>query len=171
MIKLFLFNNVRREEVGQVPLQELLLEKDIYAALLQKFQELGCVVEAGRGSLRIMQEKELVPFDETLLQDDGTTVVYLDIVKLDNAKEYDRKNGIVYFFHTAEHGHLAYPHIHARHSGDDISIYLKDYHIIGKFKSGTKQKEAVEYVKSNRNQIGAEWNSIIIPQGGPKWED
>lgn len=161
MIKLFLFNNLRREEVGQVSLQEIRSEKDIPVALMHRFQELGCVVQPGRGSLCIRQGRELIPFDEKLLLDDDVTVVYLDIIKPDNALEFDRKNGISYFFHTSEKGHRGFPHIHARYSGEEISIYFKDFDIIGEYKSKTKQKEAVGFVRDHKKELIREWNRIV----------
>ena len=102
---------------------------------------------------------------------DDSTIVYLDIVSPNNSGEFDRENGIIYFFHTSENGHLLYPHIHAQYAGDEICIYLKDYRIIGKFESRTKQKEAIEYVKKHRKAVSREWNRIMMSQGGPKWED
>lgn len=161
MVKLFLFNNLRREEVGQVSLQEIRSEKDIPVALMHRFQKLGCVVQPGRGNLCIRQGNELIPFDEKLLLYDDVTVVYLDIIKPDNVLEFDRKNGISYFFHTSEKGHRGFPHIHARYSDEEISIYFKDFDIIGEYKSKTKQKEAVDFVRDHMKELIREWNRIV----------
>lgn len=155
----------------------MISEKDIHTALMQKFQELGCVVEHGRGYLCMKQEKELIPFDEKRLLSDDVTVAYLDIVKPDNAREFGRKNGIVYYFGSDESKHLYEPHIHARIGNLDdegvevIRISLKGFSIDGKFKSHKKQKEAVGYVKANITAIKKMWNDIIVLQGGPRWDD
>lgn len=177
MIKLFVFNNVCRKEVGQVSLQELISEKDIHTALMQKFQELGCVVEHGRGCLCMKQEKELIPFDDKRLLSDDVTVAYLDVVKPDNAREFERKNGIVYYFGSDERKHFYEPHIHARNGGpkdagvEKIRINLENFSVTGRFKNLKKQKEAVGYVKANITAIKKMWNDIIVPQGGPRWDD
>ena len=170
MIRLYLFNSVCRKEVGQVSLQDLRAGDNVVAMLIKKFEELGCVIELGRGSLYIAQGNEYVPFEESLLCSDNATVAYVDIIKPDNAKEYDRKDGIKYFFHTAEQGHWYVPHIHAEYSGAELWINLQDFGTLGSLGNRKKEKEAMQFIKDNIEDIRKEWNEIITEQGGPKWE-
>lgn len=128
---------------------------------MQKFEENGCVRERGRGHLCVKRETEWLPFDVELLRSDNVCVAYVDIIKLDNAYEYCRENGISYFFHLSEASHRPFPHIHARYSGEEISIFLNNLKVEGKFGSKTKQREAVEYVKSHKDDLLQEWFRIM----------
>lgn len=85
----------------------------------------------------------------------------IHIVTPQNAKEFTRLNGLVYFFHTNENQHEHSPHIHVKYAEDEISIYLKDFCVIGKLKNNKKEKEAIRFVKHNIDKINNEWNKII----------
>ena len=62
----------------------------------------------------------------------------------------DTENGIRYILHTKELRHT--PHVHARYQGQEISIDLFTFKVTNSFKNPKKEKEAVDYVKSNRDK-------------------
>lgn len=166
MIKLYKFTNVYRGEIGTVDSEKVLQAENITDALYQEFQKYGCNITAPNCCLKIMKEDGFIPFDEKLIStNQDITVAYFCIIKLDNAAEYARENGIVYFFHTAEKSHLKYPHIHAEYSGEEIKISLNNFQVEGRFKSPQKQKEAVKYVKKNSEDMSREWHRIMESLG------
>lgn len=77
------------------------------------------------------------------------TFVYLFGVP--GGKTLDETNGIRYFLHPKETNHS--PHIHAKFSGEEISIYLITGKIEGSFKSKTKMKQAQKYVNDNKEYL------------------
>lgn len=130
-------------------------------SLLKKYQECGCPKATDKNKLYAVIDEGFVRLGE--IQDLGTVsrVVYSDVVAHQNAAEFGRENGIIYFFHTSEKPHKEFPHIHARYAEEEISIYLKDFRVDGHFKSGKKQKEALEYVGKHLQELYDEWNRII----------
>lgn len=64
---------------------------------------------------------------------------------------YSRVNGIIYYIHSNEDAHT--PHIHAKYQGNEISISLLDYTVKGKMKNPKKEKQALDYVKLNRESM------------------
>lgn len=68
----------------------------------------------------------------------------------------DDKNGIYYFYHTNEKGHV--PHIHARYQGEEISIEILTLNVRGQLKNKKKQKEIIEYVKCNKKKLLKDYN-------------
>ncbi len=162
MIKLYKATNVYRGEVGAVDSHQILQAENITDALYQEFQKYGCNVTDPNCCLKIKKEDGFIPFDEKLIStNQDITVACFCIIKLDNAAEYARENGIVYFFHTSEKSHLKYPHIHAEYSGEQIKISLNNFQVEGRFKSLQKQKEAVKFVKKNFEAMRREWFRIM----------
>ena len=94
--------------------------------------------------------------------DNTLTVSYHNVVAPHGAKEFDRKDGLVFFFHTAEGSHRQYPHIHVRCSGEEVSIYLLTQKIVGNFSNKRMLKKAVHYVTENLDKLILEWNKIFI---------
>lgn len=169
MIKLYLINNVRRVEVGEIDRTELLQSNDVVETLCQRFEKLGIQVDCECGNFYMEHNQEISALDINTISDAGM-VAYVSIASPQNATPYDTYGGIEYFFHTAETGHMCFPHIHAKIDDDEISIYLRDLHVVGKAKNPSKQNKAVKYVKRHRTHIGSEWNNLIETQGGPRWE-
>lgn len=112
-------------------------------------------------NLRMLADEKLMPFDYQQLESEDCVVVYLNAIAPNNAVEFTRKNGIVYYINTSEKPHLNYPHVHARYSGDTISISLIDFSVVGRFKSKNKQKEAIGFVETNKLDLMELWKSII----------
>ena len=86
------------------------------------------------------------------------------VIGLPGGLGIEKTKGINYFLHTKETNHL--PHIHARYQGDEILIYINTLEIKGKFKNKNKDKEALEYVKNNREKLLIKYrdytNGIIV---------
>ena len=133
----------------------------IVSDFLQYFEEAGYFVKNGIESLQIIKNNICYPFDVDLIDDEEISIVYSEIVKPDNAKEYNRENGIIYYINTSEKTHLEFPHVHAKYSGETISISLIDYSVIGKYRTRNKQKEAVEYIKRHHQPLIDMWNEIM----------
>lgn len=95
------------------------------------------------------------------IKDGVLSILYNNIIPPYGACEYDRKNGIVFYFHTAEAPHRNFPHIHAWYSGENISIYLSDCRTVGHFSNSKKEKMALEYVLEKKDELLQKWNEII----------
>ena len=93
--------------------------------------------------------------------DHTLTVSYHNVVAPYGAKEFGRKDGLVFFFHTAEGSHLQYPHVHVRCSGEEVSIYLLTQKIVGNFSNKRMLKKAVDYVAENLDKLMLQWNEIF----------
>ena len=93
--------------------------------------------------------------------DNTLSVLYDNVVAPYGAYEYDRVDGLIFFFHTAENCHKKYPHIHVRYSGEEISIYLLKNKIIGSLSNKKMLKRAVEYVNEHFDELIFEWNKIV----------
>lgn len=165
MIKLQYMNNICREDIGEMSLNDLIESADIQASILQKFQDFDHKHRFEYRKLHIKRDTDVIPLCENSVLQDGDSIIYCEIVPPNNAYEYDRKDGIVYFFHISEKGHLSYPHIHARYAGDEISIYFSNFRVVGDMKSKTKMKLAIAYVKQNIEALREEWNSIMKNRG------
>lgn len=162
MIKLEYVSHVWRETVCEIAVQDILSADNIPEYLLSIYQSKGYSNATDPGRLRIIDvNKQWEHFGNLETLSDNVTVLYSDIVAACSAAEYARENGVIYFFHTSERGHLMYPHIHAKYAGEEISIYFNDYHVVGKMKSKTKQAEIVAYVKKHILQLQDEWARII----------
>lgn len=94
------------------------------------------------------------------ITDHSLHVLYNNIVTPFGAYEYDRVDGLVFFFHTAENSHQKYPHIHVRYSGEELSIYLLSHQIIGSFSNKKMMRKAIAYVEKNSSNLILEWNKL-----------
>ena len=162
MITLRYENNVQRINVGNISPEELSRADDIEKYILEEYQKAGYTAADDPTKLHIKHPSgEIEPLCRAEAPEDNDTVLYVDIIAPDNAKEFERKDGIKFFFHTSEEGHLNNPHIHAEYSGDEISIYFSDLRVDGEMKSPKVQRKAIEYVKANLAQMRASWDKII----------
>ncbi len=75
----------------------------------------------------------------------------LFFIPLGGGKGIDEQNGIKFFVHSDESNHT--PHIHARYQGEEISINIRTLAVKGSFKNMKKQKEALKYVKDNKEKL------------------
>lgn len=136
--------------------------EQLAGTIFQLLADNGHTVSHDIQKLQIFHDGSYLPFTKENLRLLGNlTVFYSNVIALNNAREYDRLNGISYYFNSSEKPHLHYPHIHAHYSNDDICISLKDFSVEGSFKTPAKQKEAVEYVKSHRRKLLKEWHKTI----------
>ena len=164
MIKIIYFDNFSRETVCTVKKAELLAKENVEQTLLEIFSLHRYSFEREKASLYIRYNGEIKPFSLPLLSDEECSEIIVSmVVAPQNAQEFARENGIMYYFHTAEQSHKCFPHIHAEYSGETISIYLNDFHTVGEMKN-KKAKEAVAFVRKNAKSIKAEWNKIMQSQ-------
>lgn len=160
-VQLYFVNNVMRVEL---PIKECIYQKasDILDSLYDYISCNGYSTECGHFAL---MNNISIHIDATnimdYVKDDLLQLVFLNIIPLNNAKEYDRLNGIVIFFHTSEKCHLFSPHIHAKYADETIKIDLDTFDVIGSFSNRKKQREAIAYAINNKQKLLSEWEEII----------
>jgi len=94
---------------------------------------------------------------------EDTEILYIEHIIIPySAVEFNRENGIIYYFNTSEKNHSKYPHIHAKYQGDEISVYFETLKVEGHLKSPKKEKQVISYVKNNLEVLYEEWNRIIM---------
>lgn len=161
MIEYKYLSNVKRLTVGYGELDEL-DKSDFQNSILQKYEASGINTEGKNVKLYLIVADKWYDFEESLLlSSDEITVLLSDVVPLRGAANYDTYGGISYFFHTGEQRHEHNPHIHASYESQEISIYLNDYHVVGRLNNSAKQNQAIKYVKRNHQAILNEWNKIM----------
>ena len=114
--------------------------------------------------LYLMLDGNTVPFSAEMLSTPGITIVYSDVVALNNAVGFDFYEGIRYFFHTDEKNHEHTPHVHAacNQAGGVLWIPLDNpENYIGHYNNSAKETQAVKYVKKNYNALMERWNKIM----------
>ena len=162
MITLSYVDNVKRLIVGKIRIQEITQNENVTQIILEIYQKAGYIKADNPEKLYIRTTtNDVRPFLQGQTLEDHCRIDYVNIVPINNAVEFARKDGIVFFFHTSEHGHQNNPHIHAKYSGDEISIYFSDLHIVGHMKSSAKQRMAITYVKENLREMLDEWGKIM----------
>ena len=162
MIPLLYVNNVHRKLVCEI--DSVLFAQQSEAGLQEALLRTYCTngysgaddpdklyLRTAQGEIRQLQSTDTLQ--------DGDSILYMAIVATNNAYEYAREDGIVYFFHTAEQGHRDYPHVHAKHGDEEISVYFSDFHIVGTMKPPIRKK-ALRYIKGNVKKLAEEWNRI-----------
>lgn len=160
MLKLFYYNNVSKLFVDSIDYSNSQIN-DIETSIFQIFKKHGYKVECDIEHLWILVNGNLIPFEMESLNDENLTVVYSAVIPPNNAKEFSRQNGIIYYINPKEKPHLNFPHVHAKDNEDTISISLRNYSVTGSFKNRSKQKEAVAFVKTNKRKLLKEWNTIM----------
>lgn len=161
MVTLYYINNVKKTEVCQIAISDISDSASPVEFVLDRFRDEGFDAnDPSRLYVHSAEKNGLYFNNNEYSLKSGDAIYYSAIFAVNNAQEYARENGIVYFFHTAEKGHLYYPHIHASYGGETISVYFSDLHIIGKMKSPTRRRMIVKYVKENLEALYAEWNKI-----------
>ena len=162
MTTLVYLSNTCKERVAEVDLSKV-ASSDLIRTILKEYQKNSYLNATNAKKLSVKIGEHLTLLDKLDNLTNADEIVYSDVIAPQNAAEFERKNGIVYFFHSSEKPHLNYPHVHARYGEDTISISLRDFTVIGSFSSKKKQKEAVEYVKNKQNltRLKAEWNRIM----------
>lgn len=160
MLTLRYTNNFCRKIVGEVSIEEFCDCQDVITKILQLYQKAGYSSATDSKRLYISSDNGWIRMTELETIPDNATILYSDLVYPRSAAEWDRKNGIVYFFHISEKGHEKFPHIHARYSGEEISIYFSDFRYLGSMKNRAKLKEAINYVKDNIESLKEEWTRL-----------
>lgn len=165
MIDLLYANNVTRVKVGEVTAETINVSIDLLDDLLYLFAQSDRIIEPRPENLRILINGIICPLDlKEFPLPDGSAILYCEIIPPNSAYHWDLKDGIEYYFHYNEKPHEHNPHIHARiKDGGKISIYLKDFHTVGRFKNAPKKTVAVKYVKMNYASIMKEWETNIAP--------
>ncbi len=158
MIYLRYIDNFKKILINSVEYSEI-IEEDVTEAIKMHYKKGGYSVE-DKENLYIIKDGKWLPFDENLLED-NTEIIYSKVVIPQNAIQFARQDGLVFFFQTSEKCHLFFPHVHVEYSGETIQIALSDYHCEGSFKNPSKQKQAVKYVKKNKKNLLKEWNRIM----------
>lgn len=162
MIPLLYGNNVHQESVCEIDstLFAQQSEADLQEALLRTYRTHGYSGADDPEKLYLHKaDGEIRPLPLAGMPQEGDAIVYQSAIAPSNAYEYARENGIVYFFHTTEQGHRDYPHIHAKHGDEEISVYFSDFHIVGTMKPPIRKK-ALRYIKGNVEKLTKEWNRI-----------
>ncbi len=160
-VQLYFVNNVVRIKL---PIKECVYQNatDILASLYEHISHNGYSTECGRFALK---RNLSIHIDSTNILDyivnNLLQLVFISMIPLNNAKEYDRFNGIVIFFHTSEKCHLFSPHIHATYADETIKIFLDTFDIIGKFSNRKKQREVLDYARKNRFKLLSEWKNTV----------
>lgn len=171
MIKLKYVSNVTRKDIGTFSPSENASYESVLSEILTRFANAGVSVDAETNHLYTIIEDIWKPLSESDLSHSGEIeIIYSDIVAPQNACFFHEADGIVYFFHTNEGNHLHQPHVHAKNSGRETSIYLKTFRADGDL--GTKkQKIAVRFVKKHHAKFEEAWNKIIHEGICPRWKD
>lgn len=177
MITLKYMNNVKRQTVGEINIPQDLSQEEIVTYLLALYQNAGYEGAIESQKLYVVSaDKGLIPLSSVDNIEKDATVIYSAVIAINNAVEFDRVNGTVYYIGSDEKKHFYEPHMHARigdpndKGGEKIRINLKTFAVKGKFKSRKKQREAIQYAKDNIDRIREVWNKVMVPQGGKKWE-
>jgi hypothetical protein len=154
-------SNVRRETVGCIEYESGSLGGDILKSIYNCLEEAKHPVMS-HGSLYINVDGEwTVLTADTVLPYADTEILYSEVIALSNAAEYDRVNGVVFFFHTNEGNHLYSPHIHAKYGEHEMKIHLISFTCIGDLENKQKTKFAVCYAKKNQSALLSEWHRIV----------
>lgn len=164
MITLKYMDNLCRQEVGTVDVRDIATQDDGASYLLAIYQNAGFENAIDPARLRLVTDQNDPLMIDFAKLDDDATILYSAVVIPENALEYHREDGIKYFFHTSEEGHLGYPHIHAEKAGEKISVYFSDFHVEGKMKSPAEQRKVIKYVKAHVDDLQREWDRIIQSQ-------
>lgn len=134
-------NNVSKKTVDTIFYKHLDSVSSILPEVLKNLEKSGHPFDAEKGRFFIYTQLQLLPIDSIESLDcNDITIIYSEITSLNNAVRYYEDGGIVFFFHTNEHNHKHFPHIHASYGGDEISISLVDYQVTGSFKNCKKRE-------------------------------
>lgn len=159
--KIIYINNTSKENIGYIQYAVTSTGHDILPSIMQTLTVAGHPFTKGQGRMYLKQENRFTIFDETTsLDSKDITIIYSEVIALQNAVRYDEVDGIVFCFHTEEHSHLYFPHIHAQYAGEEIVVSLIDFQITGHFKSPKKEKIALKYVRENIADLQREWERI-----------
>lgn len=158
LVTLRYMDNVNRKTIAEIDISRFESRTAAAEYMLKLLQANGFTRATDKRKLFMAGSN--TTFEDCACSSEGATVYYSAIIALNNAAEYDRENGIVYFFHFSERSHLEMPHIHAKYSGEEISIYFNDFHVDGKLKNMKREKEAISYVKRHVGDLPDKWREI-----------
>lgn len=150
-VKLTYINNVKRQEFEPFTCAD----EDCIDKIRQKIVDSGYLFDESKLSLEI--------------ESNVATAFYSEVIAPNNSwKPYDCKfKGISFFFHTDESRHKNDPHVHAEYEGKEIKISLNDFSFVGRFKNTRKQNTAIKFVRKHKEELMADWNSLIVDKGSP----
>lgn len=75
---------------------------------------------------------------------------------------YDIKEGIRFYFHSNEADIHHIPYVHCSYSGEEFRVNLCSLQIMDEsFKSKTKTKNALKYIKENQEGLINYWNTYV----------
>lgn len=162
-MELWYMNNVCRRLVCRINVEDISLDIgcELKDYILHIYQENGYQDALNADKLFASNENgERIPFYDISSIQKAERIEYLSIIAPNNAYEYKRQDGILYFFHTSEGKHMEYPHIHARCGREEISVYFSDFHVIGKMMP-PKRRQAVRYVKEHIEDMKEKWDTKV----------
>lgn len=163
--KIIYINNVNRKEVGSIRYTFSSTGGDILPSIERALTIAGNPFDKNKGQVYLKRDDKLMVLDDTMLLDSkNISIIYSEVIALQNALRYDEVDGIVLFFHMEEHTHLYFPHVHVLYAGEEIVVSLTDFQVTGCFKTQKKVKIAVKYVRENIDNLRKEWDRIQASQ-------
>ena len=79
---------------------------------------------------------------------------------IETRKRVGEYKGVIFMIHTKETGHYR-AHVHAEYSGKTVTIYLDNFDVMGNL-GGSKNKEAVSWVKDHQEKLLTIWKDIAF---------
>lgn len=159
--KIIYMNNVIRKDVGFICYTFSSTGKDISSTIEQILNDAGQSFNAEKGKLYLKRDGKLMALDETtLLDSESISIIYSEVIALQNAARYDEIDGIDILFHMEEGTHLNFPHVHALYAGEEIVVSLIDFQVTGHFKTRKKIRTVVKYIQDNIDDLRREWDRI-----------
>jgi hypothetical protein len=160
-------DNFTRMDFGEFILATSNLKNDLIPFVFGVLAARECAYNADKGYFMYRFDKQLISFNDVdvleVLKNNKIEVVYSEVVLPSVACNIDEVGGIDFFLHTNEKNHIGRPHIHAKYSGEEISIDIFSGEIIaGSFKSPAKQRLAVERVQRRREEFMQKWQEWCV---------
>lgn len=156
LVTLQYIDNAVRKTIAEIDISKFESRTVAAEYMLRMLQEEGFNEATDSRKLHVVELN--IPFENCECIPNHATVMYSAVIAPNCAVGFD-KDGIYYAAYSSEKSHLEYPHIHAKYSGEEISIYLNDFHIDGKMRSKKKEKEAIEYVRRNVESFLEMWEA------------
>lgn len=164
MIKLIYAGISRKKLFCKIEKEEINRKSEFLKSILKIYQCNGCYKAVDIEKLYFRNhEQSIMKLREFSDITDDTEILYIENIIIPcSAAEFNWQNGIIYYFNTSEKNHSKYPHIHVKYQGNKMCIYFETLRVKGHLKNPKKEKEAINYVKSNLEVLYEEWNRIIM---------
>lgn len=161
LFKVVFINGVCRERLS-ITIDETFSLEQIRVLLDKEVVERGYNLSGSEHVLVRLKNGEIIPIEKSdLFSDDVDYIIYSCIVHTENAFGFAAVDDIAFDFRTREQNHRSYPHVHAFHDGQEISINLRNGKVEGSFKNSRKQRLAAEFVSENLRYFLEGWRLMI----------